>query len=116
MDLPKERTFKAGETVIEQGEPAMEAYLVISGHAEIHMNGAVLATLGEGEIFGERAFFKGSDYGATVKAADELTLQPITPAILDEKIRQCDPMIRAIMRMLMVRLRKSNEAVASFKA
>lgn len=115
--LPDERIFKPGQLIVEQGEPAMEAYLLLSGEAEVFLiregREFPLAKLGEGEIFGEAALFKGSDYGASVRAISEVSVQPITPAILDEKIRLCDPMIRSLIRMLMVRLRRTNEAAAS---
>ncbi len=95
----------------------MEAFLILEGtvHVCLEKNGTTtqIASLGEGEIFGEAALFKGSDYGATIKAASKVTVMPITPAVLDGKIAKCDPMIRAIIRMLMVRLRKSNAAAAS---
>ncbi len=110
--LPPERTYKDGQTVVEKGEPAMEAYLVMAGKAAVFLNGQKLATLGEGEIFGEAALFKGSDYGADVRAEGALTVQPITPDILDEKIAKCDPMIRALIRMMMVRLRRTNESLS----
>jgi CRP/FNR family cyclic AMP-dependent transcriptional regulator len=110
--LPPERTFKNGETVIEKGEPAFEAFLIVEGRAEVSLSGQKLANLSEGDIFGEAALFKGSDYGADVKAAGLLKVQPITPSILDEKIARCDPMLRALIRMMMIRLRRTNEALS----
>jgi CRP-like cAMP-binding protein len=112
-----ERSFREGETIIAQGDPAMEAFLILEGAATVHLEkdgqARLLATLHEGEIFGEAALFKGSDYGASVKAASGgARVLVITPPILDEKIKACDPMIRALIRMLMVRLRKTNEAAA----
>lgn len=110
------RTVPAGTRIIEQGEPAMEAYLILDGTCEVTLEKdgkhTTLATLGEGEIFGETAFFKGSDTGASVTAITDATLQPITPDVLDERIAACDPLIRAVFRMLMVRLRKANAALA----
>lgn len=112
-----ERTVTAGDEIITQGDPAMEAFLVMAGRFDVTLlrdgKQAHLATLGEGEIFGETALFKGSDYGATVTAATDGVLQPITPDILDARIAQCDPLIKAVVRMLMIRLRKSNERLAA---
>lgn len=115
MELPEEITFQDGERIIVQGEPAMEAFLLMAGNAHVLVQkgneNIRIATLTEGDIFGEAALFKGSDYGATVVASGVTTVQPIPPHILDEKIRQCDPMIRALIRMMMVRLRRSNENI-----
>jgi len=114
--LPPVRVLQQGEMLIEQGEPAVEAYLIMSGKAEVFLSkggkDVRLAEVGEGEFVGETALFKGSDYGANVRAVGELSVQPITPAILDDKIKNCDPMLRALIRMMMVRLRRANEAVA----
>ena len=111
--LPTPREFFTGDTIIEQGEPAFEAYLMVGGEADVYFDGAnggssKVATLQTGDIFGESALFKGSDYGATVKAVGNVIVQPIPPYILDEKIKECDPMIRALIRMMMIRLRKAN--------
>lgn len=113
--VPPVRSLARGEVLIEQGEPAMDAYLIMDGQAEVFVNGKKIADVGEGEIVGETALFNGSDYGATVKAATDLSVQPIPPHVLDEKIKQCDPMLRALIRMLIVRLRKTNEALAGQK-
>jgi CRP/FNR family cyclic AMP-dependent transcriptional regulator len=114
--LPPELRYYAGDTIIEQGEPAYEAYLIIDGEADVFFENEAgttkVASLKGGDIFGESALFKGSDYGATVKAAAPLTVQPIPPHILDEKINACDPMIRALIRMMMIRLRKANDDIA----
>ena len=108
--------YPEGRVIIEQGEPAFEAYMVERGRVKvtIEKEGSTveLAELGEDQIFGETALFKGSDYGATVTALEETTLIKITPDILDVKIRLCDPMIRALIRMMMERQRRSNEALA----
>lgn len=106
------REILTDDLLIEQGEPAMEAYLILGGRAEIILNDVKIADVGEGDIVGEAALFKGSNYGASVRAATPLSVQPITPDILDEKIRGCDPMLRALIRMMMVRLRKTNAELA----
>lgn len=108
--------YPEGRAIIEQGEPAMEAYLIEKGKVKVTMekDGKVtqLAELGEDQIFGETALFKGSDYGATVTAIEETTVIKITPEILDAKIRLCDPMLRALIKMMMERQRRSNAELA----
>lgn len=112
--------FPEGRTIIEQGEPAMEAYLIEAGKVSVtfEKDGQMteLAQLGEDQIFGETALFKGSDYGATVTALEETTVVKITPEILDAKIRMCDPMLRALIRMMMERQRRSNAELADLRS
>ena len=108
--------FPEGRVIIEQGQPATEAFLVESGHVKVTMkkNGKIieLAQLEKDQIFGETALFQGSEYGATVTAMVETTVVKITPEILDIKIRLCDPMIRGLIKMMMERQKRSNEALA----
>jgi CRP-like cAMP-binding protein len=112
--------FPEGRPIVEQGEPAMEAYLIEKGRVKVTMEKdgkkIDLAELGEDEIFGETALFKGSDYGATVVPLEETTVIKITPDILDAKIRLCDPMIRGLIKMMMERQRRTNDALANFQA
>ncbi|HPF78622.1 MAG TPA: Crp/Fnr family transcriptional regulator [Alphaproteobacteria bacterium] len=112
--------YPEGRVIIEQGEPAMEAFLIESGKVKVTMERdgktVELAELGEDQIFGETALFKGSDYGATVTAAEETTVIKITPDILDAKIRLCDPMLRALIKMMMERQRRSNAALAEYQS
>lgn len=112
--------YPEGRIIIEQDEPAMEAFLIESGTVKVTIdkNGKTieLAQLGVDQIFGETALFKGSDYGATVTALEETTVIKITPDILDVKIRLCDPMIRALIKMMMERQRITNDALAAYRS
>lgn len=112
--------YPEGRAIIEQGEPAMEAFLIEGGKVKVTMERdgktVELAELEEDQIFGETALFKGSDYGATVTAMEETTVVKITPDILDAKIRLCDPMLRALIKMMMERQRRSNAALAEKQA
>lgn len=112
--------YPEGRVIIEQGEPAMEAFLIESGKVKVTIDKEgktlELAELGEDQIFGETALFKGSDYGATVTAMEETTVIKITPDILDIKIRLCDPMLRALIKMMMERQRRSNDALAQYQS
>ena len=111
--------YPEGRPIIEQGEPAMEAFLIEKGKVKVTMekDGKTLelAELGEDQIFGETALFKGSDYGATVTPIEETTVVKITPDILDAKIRLCDPLLRALIKMMMERQRRSNDALAQYQ-
>lgn len=111
--------YPAGRVIIEQGAPAMEAFLIESGRVKVTIEKegktVELAQLSADQIFGETALFKGSDYGATVTAIEETTVVKITPDILDIKIRLCDPMIRALIQMMMERQRRSNDELIKYQ-
>ena len=111
--------YPEGRAIITQGEPAVEAFLIESGRVKVTMEKddkvIELATLEEDQIFGETALFEGSTYGATVTAMEETTVIKITPEILDIKMRLCDPMLRSLIKMMMDRQRRSNDALAEQK-
>ena len=109
--------FPEGRPIVNQGDDATEAFLIENGSVVVTVEKdgkkIELATLGEDQIFGESALFDQTQYGATVTATEETTVVKITPAILDAKIRLCDPMLRALIKMMVERQKQSNEALLS---
>jgi CRP-like cAMP-binding protein len=54
IDTPV-RSFRAGEVIFNEGDPAQESYVIQRGQLEIQRNGRLLDTLPEKSIFGEMA-------------------------------------------------------------
>lgn len=109
------QTFQPGERIVQQGAEAQTAYLIDRGKVRVYLEqeGKIvdLAELGDDEIFGETALFTGAAYGANVDAVEETEVTLITPEILKIKIQNCDPMMRAIIQMLIERLQRTNKAL-----
>jgi CRP-like cAMP-binding protein len=68
-----------GETIIRQGEPGEECYVLRSGRVEVLAMGAqgderILATLDPGSLFGEAALLTDGPRNATVRALEPCTL------------------------------------------
>jgi hypothetical protein len=63
------RRLAPGETLVEQGEPGEELYLVLDGIFDVEIDGAKVAELGPGAIAGERAALEGGVRTATLRAA-----------------------------------------------
>ena len=68
------RTFAAGSTLMQQGEPADQVIVVLGGRTKISVDKGgkeiILAIRGLGQLVGERAAFKGSMRSATVTALE----------------------------------------------
>ena len=64
----------SGTTLIRQGDPGDKFYVIRHGHAEVSADGRRLATLGEGDFFGEGALLTDQSRNATVVAGDDITL------------------------------------------
>ncbi|HKE69491.1 MAG TPA: cyclic nucleotide-binding domain-containing protein, partial [Nocardioidaceae bacterium] len=67
----------AGQIVIREGDIGDRFYVIESGDAEVIGDGQVVATLREGEGFGEIALLRRTRRTATVRAAGELRLQTL---------------------------------------
>ena len=58
----------AGETLVEQGAPGDELYLLLDGVLAVQVDGETLAEVGPGSILGERAVVEGGVRTATLRA------------------------------------------------
>jgi ABC-type lipoprotein export system ATPase subunit len=69
-------TFAPGATIIQEGAPPENFYIVTKGEVEVHVKAAngqefVVARMGPGEYVGEIELLRGGDSIATVRAAIE---------------------------------------------
>ena len=83
-------SFKTGETVFNEGDPGDAMYMVYDGTLDVSSGAGVefshLASLGPGEIFGEMALVDAKPRSATVIAAVDSVVIPITAEFLRENI------------------------------
>lgn len=110
--LNRENYF-SGDTIVEQDSNACRAFYIEEGEVEIRVREGrheiAVSRLGKGEIFGEMGLLLDSQRSATVKALSNCTLTVISRETLEKKIDTIeDKAIRAIIRILITRLRQSN--------
>jgi CRP/FNR family transcriptional regulator, cyclic AMP receptor protein len=65
---------EAGTTLTEEGDFGYAMFAVLEGTAEVYKDGALLRTLGPGDVFGEIAVFFGGRRTATVVATSPMRL------------------------------------------
>ncbi len=70
----EERHAHAGEQLTVTGSSGYFFFVILDGTAEVGVDGAVVATLGPGEFFGETAILENQRRGATVTATSPMTL------------------------------------------
>lgn len=68
----KKRQFPAGETIIHEGEPGEEFFLISDGEVDVIRADHEIARLSRGDFFGEVALISGEPRNATVVAAEPL--------------------------------------------
>ena len=102
--------FKKGDVIFETNEKSDELYLIHSGTVEIRSReGMLLATLGEGELFGEMASIMGErERTARAITASNAVIDVIDAKTMQRKLGDSDPVLRALIRNLTNRLADAN--------
>ena len=105
------KPFKKGEVIFETNEKSDELFLINSGMVEIRsLEGFLLATLGEGELFGEMASIMGErERTARAVAASTSVIDVIDASTMQRKLAEADPVLRALIRNLTNRLADANQ-------
>jgi hypothetical protein len=65
---PKFRRMKEGSTLVEQGQPGDELYLLLDGVLSVEVDGRPVAEVGPGVVLGERAILEGGTRTSTLRA------------------------------------------------
>lgn len=102
--------FKAGETIINQGDEGDSAYIIEEGRVEILIEkekGLVqsLGTRGNGSIIGEMAIVDNEPRTASIKALEDSELLEITCQDFERRLSKADPVMRMIMQVILTRYR-----------
>jgi hypothetical protein len=66
--LPR-RNIPTGETLMEQGQPGRDLFLLLDGALDVEVDGEVVGQVGPGAIVGERSLFEGGTRTSTLRAA-----------------------------------------------
>ncbi len=82
---------KAGDLVVRQGEPSGEIYVLLSGFAEVRRETAsglrVLATLSQGDVFGEMGVVRKRPRSASIEALSEASVLVLSPRFFEKTMR-----------------------------
>lgn len=111
MDTPKaEKTFKAGEVIMSQGDIGACAYFIQDGQVKIVVekgDGTILdmGTRGPGSIIGEMAIVDNQPRSATVRAIETCQLLEITKEDFARSVKGANPIVRLISQVILMRYR-----------
>ena len=104
--------FEPGNRLMQQGDLADAAYLIIDGHAEVILETPsgplIVATLGANEIVGEVGILGNAPRAATVRAKDRLIALRISKEPFMRMVREFPTVAVSIMQELAQRLHRSN--------
>ena len=105
------KPFKKGEVIFDISEKSDDLYLINSGMVQIESSeGMVLATLAKGEMFGEMASILGErERTARAVALETVVIDVIDSKTMRRRLGEADPVLRALVRNLTIRLADANE-------
>jgi eukaryotic-like serine/threonine-protein kinase len=113
MHLPQ-RTFAAGTSIVVQGEPGDEAFIIMRGECVAYktVNGErrVLRRMFTGDVFGELSVLSNVRRTATVLAVDAVTVLAVSRSVLEEGIG-LDTWLGALIRALATRFNELDQQV-----
>ena len=110
LEVPA-RSFKAGETIFKEGDPATELYVIQSGRVEIQLGNRQIDSLDTNSIFGEMALIDDAPRSATAIAATDVTLVPVSEKQFLFLVSNTPFFALKVMRVLARRLRGMNKAM-----
>ena len=76
---PEVRKLPAGQTLVEQGRPGQEVFLLLDGVLSVDVDGKAVAEVGPGAILGERALLEGGTRTATLRAITPVRVAVAAP-------------------------------------
>ena len=110
MNRPSSLSFNAGEIVYNIDTNSNEAYLISEGEANLFSrDGFLLASLSNGEMFGETSVITGEKRSITAKAGANGLKVKIIPKSNLTNILQKDPILGALWKKTQLRLLDSNK-------
>lgn len=80
---PRIRTLKEGESLVQQGQPGEEVFLVLDGMFVVEVDGEKLGEVGPGAVVGERSALEHGVRTATLWAATKTRVAETTADALD---------------------------------
>lgn len=112
------RVYRPGQTLFHEGDQAWAAFLIESGEVEIlrsagERHEVLLATVGAGELIGEMGLIDNSPRSATARSVGMTVVQVINERNFNRLLANAEPGLVAMLKVLLRRLRASNETVSA---
>ncbi|MBA2475849.1 MAG: cyclic nucleotide-binding domain-containing protein [Actinobacteria bacterium] len=103
----KQRTFKAGDVVAQEGSGGVGFFVIEDGQARVTVRGAERGALGPGDYFGEIALISEGERSATVTAETDLRCYGMTPWNFRPLVEQNAGIAWKMLQILAQKLRQA---------
>jgi CRP/FNR family transcriptional regulator, cyclic AMP receptor protein len=116
-DRAIERTYKKGQLIFYQGDPAEALFVVIEGRVKVVVvneagDEMVLVTLQPVDVFGEVALIDGEPRSASAETLEQTRVLVLTRTTFLEALRESPAMTESLLRSLGAVLRRLTEQTA----
>ena len=103
-------SFKKGTTIYKVNEKPKFAYYVYTGKVNIISKDEYnIGIIQEGELFGEISSLFNKEHSVSASAAEDCRLLIIEKNVFFNKVGSADPILKAVIRTLSLRLNDSNK-------
>ncbi len=119
--IATERSFKAGEYLMRQGESGIGLFILLSGKVRVEKADASgrsveLAENGPGDILGEMAVFDGSPRSASVAASEETACLVLASWEFNAFLKAHPEAALELLPIVVKRFRETNDALINLGA
>ena len=110
-------SYERGAVIFHEGDPGDRLYVILSGRVTLGQRSfdgreALIAVLGEGDMFGELSLFDPGPRASTATAITGLTVASLSRPRLRRWITEYPEVAEALLQALAERLRTANRALA----
>ena len=110
------RTYRRGETIVQQGQPGDAFYVLVRGRVAVAIvapdgREVVLNSLGQGDHFGEMALLDDAPRSASVIAQERSDLAILSRAVFLDLLKSNFVLTRALLGAFSARLRRANNTI-----
>ncbi len=106
-------TYQSGDQIFEEGDIGDCAYLIENGRIDISTRKGKkffrIATLQEGELFGEMALIDNAPRNATVVALEKTCLVRIPRAFIEAEFAKGNAILEHVLRLILKRFRQTQD-------
>lgn len=109
------RMYNPDSVIFRMGDQGTDAFVILRGKVDIIVKGGdgklkQLASMGEGELFGEMALLNDSRRTANAVTKEGCEVLVISQKTIEEKLASTDPFIRSWIKFLSDRILDMNAA------
>ncbi|MGQ0613102.1 MAG: PP2C family protein-serine/threonine phosphatase [Planctomycetaceae bacterium] len=98
--------YRAGETLVREGEPGVDMFVLLAGSCDVHVGGEVVSRIPPGDLFGEIGSLGGGVRTATVLAREAVEVLRLPSPGLRELLARSRELLAACVRRLAERARE----------